>query len=167
MYPFSLSIHLLIEKQFNLYGNTHRYSQRWVFQMILKPIKLIVKTIHHRCVFYKDFSLCCLFIKIVVSFVLQKLFHFMWYYRPVFRVLSYAVRVFTYILTYTHVSRDQTSRSACPHLQRHHSSLPVLYLAHSHSFLPSKGRDVPFQFVMGSLGTQLPKRGSHIDIGVS
>lgn len=114
MYPFSLSIHLLIEKQFNQCGNTHRYSQRWVFQVILNPVKLIVKTIQHRCVSLQSSCLFCLFNKIVVSFVLQKRFHFMWYCSPVFQVLSYVIRVFTYILNYAHVSKDQTSRSAYP-----------------------------------------------------
>lgn len=166
MYPFSLSIHLLIEKQFNLCGNTHRYSQRWVFQMILNPVKLIVKTIQHRCVSYKDFaSLVCstrLWFPLAEAFsfyvVLLGNFPGSFLCCPAFLRTSLPMPVFEGI---RHLDLLTL------HLQCYHSSLTFLYLPHSHSFFPTKGIDAPSQFAMGSLETQFPKRGSHIDIGVS
>lgn len=53
------------------------------------------------------------------------------------------------------------------HPQSRHSSLPFLYLPHSHSFFPTKRSDAPSQFFMDSLETQFSKRGFHIDFGVS
>lgn len=167
MYPFSLSIHLLIEKQFKLCGNTHRYSQRWVFQMILNPVKLIVKTIQYRCVSYKDFA----------SLVYSTRLWFPLFGRSFFILcgtIGQFSRFFPMLSSFLRTSLPMPVFEGIRHLdlltlhlQCYHSSLTFLYLPHSHSFFPTKGSDAPSQFAMGSLEPQFPKRASHIDIGVS
>lgn len=106
MYPFSLSLHLLVETLQAMW----KYPQVFLevgflgdltsSQVDIYDYPSKVCLLQRLCLY----SVRCPFNNMVLSFVLQKQFNFMWFYLSISQVVSYTTRGFFFFFLFFYVS---------------------------------------------------------------